>query len=117
MPELTHEQKVLAEEILHKNPGAVVLPPLGEPSEDDMKTENMVPIYHWGHGEGCKQVAFYYTHRPQRGEMMSARRAKYPDGYRPDRNEPMKCGTCQSGVTMRGDLSFSPNYYEATMNS
>ena len=86
---LNKEQKLMAEEILDTNPGAKILPTRPEPKELPGISE-MEPIFH----KTCRHVAFYYTHRPERGEMMTAVRARDIDGKRLEKGAPMECGSC-----------------------
>ena len=95
---LNKEQKLMAEEIADRFPNAKILPPLGEPGKLDIR--EMHAIYH----NRCRHVAFYYTHRPKRGEMLLATRAKYPDGSRPDRSQKMMCGSCKEYIEFAGEL-------------
>ena len=93
----------MAEEILDKNMlnHAVTILPSVEASElPDVR--EMVPIYHLQRNS----VAFYYTHRPKRGERLTATRAKFPDGTRPERGQPFFCGTCKERIVYVGDLSM-----------
>lgn len=105
-PGLNPEQKVMAEEVLHRDPSAIILPP-GTEGGKLPGTESMVPVYHIG-PLGCQKVAFYYTHMLDRagGEMPTATRAKFPDGSRPDRGQPMMCGSCKAHVNIMCDLRW-----------
>lgn len=105
--DLTTEQRRMAEEILAKNPGAVILQPTTEGGKLPPISE-MVPVYHVG-PIGCQNVVFYYTHvLNKRTEMPIATRAKLPDGSRPDRNQPMTCGACGKRVDFFGELEWRP---------
>jgi hypothetical protein len=100
---LTRQQRVMAEEILDKNSHdhAVTILPSNEGNELP-PTSEMVPIYH----AQCNSVAFYYTHRLQTGEVLTATRAKFPDGTRPDRGQPFICGSCKERIHFVGDLKM-----------
>ena len=104
-------QREMAEEMILK--GAKVISPLPEGAV--LNKDDMVPIYHWHTGmfdePGCKQVAFYYTHYLQKGEVLMATRALMPDNTRPDRNSPMVCGSCGAPLRTRGDLSVYQDRY------
>ena len=100
------EQKRMAEEILDRNPGAVVLPPMLPEGGQLPPVSEMVPVFHVG-DHGCRGVAFYYTHvLDRRRELPMATRAKYPNGSRPDRNQPMTCGSCGVKVDFFGELEW-----------
>ena len=90
---LNREQKLMAEEILDKNPGAKILPTRPEPKELP-GISDMEPIFH----KTCRHIAFYYTHRPERGEMMTAVRARAIDGKRLEKGTPMMCGSCHEHI-------------------
>jgi hypothetical protein len=114
---LSRTQKLMAEEVIEVNKDdhqVTILPPLHIEHEGRLESGQMVPYYHWGTGEGCKQVAFYYTHVLEKGEVMMASRALYPNGKRPDRNQSMECGSCGAPVQVKGDLSFYKDRYFMT---
>ncbi len=90
---MNYEQRVMAEEILHKDPNAKILPTVPEPSTLP-PIEDMEPIFH----KTCKRIAFYYTHRPMKGEMMTAVRARHVNGTRLEKGQPMICGSCGENI-------------------
>ena len=99
---LSHAQRVLRDEVLHKNPDAKILPSMefdGKLPEDNA---DMVPYYH----TGCGLVAFYYTHVPAKNEMLTATRARFPDGTRPERGQKFVCGSCKSDLHFHGELTL-----------
>lgn len=87
------EQRLMAEEILDKNPGAKILPTRPEPKELP-GISDMEPIYH----KTCEHIAFYYTHRPMKAEMMTAVRARGVNGKRLEKGTPMICGSCGDNI-------------------
>jgi len=94
----------MAEEILDKNSHDHVVTIL--PSNEGgvlPDVSEMVPIYH----KQCSNVAFYYTHRLQSGEKLTATRAKFPDGTRPERGEAFFCGSCKEKIWFVGDLRMA----------
>ncbi len=58
--------------------------------------EDLVPYYH----KACQKVAFYYTHRIERGEMITASRARTVKGKRLESGSAFRCTTC--GERMSG---------------
>ena len=92
---MNYEQRVLRDEILQKNPNAKILPTVPEPKVLP-PIELMEAVWH----KTCGGVAFYYTHRPQPGEMMTAVRARTKTGKRIEKGEPMMCGSC--GINIEG---------------
>lgn len=113
---LNKSQQRSAESVLDRNAGRQVkiLPLLTHSHENRLKASQMVTLYHWGNGDGCKRVAFYYTHQLKSGELMMASRALFPDGSRPDRSQPMVCGSCGEWIHMKGDLSYFKDRYHMT---
>jgi len=101
-----YPKKVMAEEVLHKNPGARILP--SQPVPDDLPTcFEMIAIKH----KICGAVAFYYTHVPGKGEMMTASRARTIGGDTIEPSSPMICGSCGDGVES-SELQVSKIDYE-----
>lgn len=94
--QLEYDKKVMAEEVLHKNPDAKILPTKPIPKELP-PISVMEPIFH----KTCKQIAFYYTHVPEKCEMMTATRARDIDGKTIEPGAPMVCGSCKLNVGMR----------------
>lgn len=84
-----HEKKVLAEEVMHKNPEAKILPTRPVPPKD-ISIDDMVPIYH----KTCERMAFFYTHIPETREMMTSVRARTLNGGLIEPCSPMICGSC-----------------------
>lgn len=84
-----YKKKVMAEEVLHKNPDAKILPTQPVPDELPPK-ENMIEILH----KTCGEVAFYYTHVPGPREMMMSTRARTRSGDIIERGTGMICGSC-----------------------
>lgn len=113
---LSRAQKRSAESVLDRNAGRQVkiLPPLTHSHENRLSPSQMVTLYHWGNGDGCKRVAFHYTHQLKKGELMMATRALMPDGSRPDRNQQMECGSCGERIHQKGDLSYFKDRYHMT---
>ncbi len=114
---LSRVQKLMAEEVIEVNKDdhqVTILPPLHLEHTKRLESGQMVPYYHWGNGEGCKKVAFHYTHRLVKGEVMMATRALFPNGTRPDRNDSMKCGSCGADIFQKGDLSYYKDRYFMT---
>jgi len=113
---LSRSQKLAAESVLDRNTGRQVkiLPPLAHHHENRLSPSQMVTLYHWGNGSGCKRVAFYYTHKLEPGELMMATRALLADGTRPDRNQPMGCSSCGERIHQKGDLSYFKDRYHMT---
>lgn len=101
---LNRAQRLMAEEVLDKNAHRhdVTILPSNEGGVLPDVSE-MVPIYH----KQCKNVAFYYTHRFQSGEVMTATRAKFPDGSRPERGQAFFCGSCKERIHFVGDLRMA----------
>jgi hypothetical protein len=93
-----YPKRVLAEEVLHKNPDAKILPSLGDPGK--LNIDDMVPIFH----KPCRRVAFFYTHKPKTGELMMASRAMYANGSQPERNQKMVCGGCGAKIDYEDEL-------------
>ena len=92
---LPYSKKVMAEEVLHKNPTAKILPT--QPAPDELPTcDHMIEILH----KTCGEVAFYYTHVPQTGEMMVSTHARTKSGDTIERNAHMTCGSCGGNVGM-----------------
>lgn len=87
--QLDYNKKVMAEEVLHKNPGAKILPTQPVPDELPPVLE-MIRIRH----KTCGDTAFYYTHVPQTAEMMTAVRSRDIDGNPIEPGAPMMCGSC-----------------------
>ena len=114
---LSRTQKLMAEEMIEVNKDnhqVTILPPLARHHENRLSPSQMVTLYHWGNGSGCKRVAFYYTHQLKKGELMMATRALMPDGTRPDRNQGMECGSCGAPIHQKGDLSYFKDRYHMT---
>ena len=114
---LSLEQKRTAEEVIDKNKHdhqVTILPPLARTHENRLSPSQMVTLYHWGNGSGCKRVAFYYKHQLKKNEVMMATRALMPNGSRPDRNQPMECGSCGAQLHQKGDLSYHKDRYFMT---
>lgn len=102
-----YPKKVAAEEVLHKNPGAKILPT--QPVPDDLPTcDHMIAIKH----KICGAVAFYYTHVPNKGEMMTATRARTIGGDTIEPASPMICGSCGDHIEGPKDLQVSKLDYE-----
>lgn len=102
-PSLTPVQKLMAEEVLDKNSHdheVTILPNTEGGVLPD--TSEMVPIYH----RQCNNPAFYYTHVPKSGEKLTATRAKFPDGTRPERGQAFVCGSCHDKLSFVGELSL-----------
>jgi hypothetical protein len=101
---LNRQQRLMAEEVLDKNSHDHVVTIL--PGNEGGKlpdTSEMVPIYH----KQCSRVAFFYTHKLRSGEKMTATRAKFPDGSRPERGDAFFCGSCKSKIWFIGDLRMA----------
>ena len=101
---LNQTQRRRAEEFLDRNPhlhGKVRILDNADGGKLPGVSE-MHPIYH----KQCGAVAFYYLHRPQSGEMLTATKAKFPDGTRPERGQPFICGSCKERIWMQGDLKL-----------
>lgn len=88
-----YPKKVMAEEVLHKNPGAKILP-AQPPPPADITIDEMIPILH----KTCGDIAFYYTNVPQKGEMMLSSHARDRDGKPMHHGQPMKCGSCKGHI-------------------
>ena len=102
-----YPKKVAAEEVLHKNPGARILP--SQPAPDELPTcFEMIAIKH----KTCGAVAFYYTHVPGKGEMMTASRARTIGGDTIDPSSPMICGSCGEHIESANYLRVSKTDYE-----
>ncbi len=102
-----YPKRVAAEEVLHKNPGAKILPT--QPIPDELPScKHMIPIKH----KTCGAVAFYYTHVPAKGEMMTATRARTIGGDTIEPGATMTCGSCGDGVHPI-HLQVSKTDYEA----
>lgn len=92
-----YDKKVMAEEVMHKNPGAKILPT--QPVPDVLPSiEFMVEILH----KKCGEIAFYYTHVPAKSEMMTAVRSRTVDGDKIVPGCPMICGSCGEHVGPKG---------------
>lgn len=105
--QLEYDKKVMAEEVLHKNPGARILPQ--QPLPDSLPPMCiMVKVLH----KTCKGLAFYYTHVPIRGEMMTATRARTIDGKPVEPGSAMICGSCKLNCGP-SELQVSKADYEA----
>jgi len=99
---LNKTQRRMAEEVLDKNMGDHCVTILSSTDGDKLPpVSEMVPIYH----KGCNGVAFYYTHQPKKNELMTATRAKFPDGSRPERGQAFVCGSCKERVWYMGELT------------
>ena len=90
---LNYTQRVMADEVLHKNPTAKILPTVELPDKLP-GIEDLFPVHHMD----CKNVAFYYTHMPVRGEMLTASRARTTKGKRCESAAPIMCGFCGGNV-------------------
>lgn len=90
---LDYDRKVMAEEVLHNNPGAKILPTQPIPDELPPISE-MEPLFH----KTCGEVAYYYLHQPRRGEMLTATRARTIDGKTIEPGSPMICGSCAKHI-------------------
>lgn len=105
--QLDYDKKVMAEEVLDKNPGAKILPQ--QPLPDALPPKClMIKVLH----KPCKSIAFYYTHVPIRGEMMTASRARDINGKPIDPGAIMSCGSCKLTVNPQ-ELQVSKIDYEA----
>ncbi len=90
---LNYTQRVMADEVLHRDPKVRILPSRELPDKLP-GIEDMLPVYH----RTCKGLAFYYTHMPVRGEMLTASRARTVKGKRCEAATPIMCGTCRGNV-------------------
>ena len=103
-----YPKKVMAEEVLHANPGAKILPT--QPAPDELPpTEGMIAILH----KTCKEIAFFYTHVPIPGEMMMSTHARDRDGEPLLRGSRMRCGSCKCPIEGPGSLQVRKSDYEA----
>jgi hypothetical protein len=103
-----YPKKVMAEEVLHANPGAKILPQ--QPLPDVLPPMcAMVGVLH----KTCKGLAFYYTHVPARGEMMTASRARDIRGKPIEPGAKMECGNCQLVIEGANFLQVRKADYEA----
>lgn len=102
---LNYDKKVMAEEVLHGNGehSVKILPTQPVPDELPPK-EAMVKVLH----RNCEGgIAFYYTHTPKRGEIMTAARARNIDGKPIEPGSPMRCGSCGAPCGNTGSLYIS----------
>lgn len=60
--------------------------------------DGLVPITH----TFCGGTAFLYFRQPQRGEVIEARLAVFPDGSRPHDGEVIVCASCHQSITHPG---------------
>ncbi|HUU73726.1 MAG TPA: hypothetical protein VMW70_13945 [Burkholderiales bacterium] len=103
-----YPKKVMAEEVLHKNPGAKILPT--QPLPDELPPiEGMIAILH----KTCGGIAFYYTHVPIAGEMMLSTHARTVDGDAIEPGGRMFCSACNSSIEGANYLQVRKSDYEA----